>query len=127
MINIEIVQWTINDEDIRRVTAFFRKDISEAVLESIHYSSTDIAINRIDNSCNGSDCPSPSFQATPTGCVWLATSPIYGGSAVKLGFEPGALLLQSRGLTTRPPRPQLTNETHTYKTTRSRSGVARLI
>ncbi|GBN64255.1 hypothetical protein AVEN_68634-1 [Araneus ventricosus] len=35
-----------------------------------------------------------------------ATGPIHGGSSLESGFEPGTLLLQSRDLTTRPPRPQ---------------------
>ncbi|GBN30450.1 hypothetical protein AVEN_255441-1 [Araneus ventricosus] len=55
--------------------------------------------------------PSPNFHSTLTGGR-LATTydltrniPIYGGSSVESGFEPGTVRPQSRDLTTRPPRP----------------------
>ncbi|GBO34290.1 hypothetical protein AVEN_166295-1 [Araneus ventricosus] len=37
--------------------------------------------------------------------IWRAAGPIHGGSSVESGFGPGTLRPQSRGLTTRPPRP----------------------
>ncbi|GBM86703.1 hypothetical protein AVEN_222226-1 [Araneus ventricosus] len=53
---------------------------------------------------------SPNFHATPTGGRLATTydlacnGPIYGGSSVESGFEPGALRSQCRDLTTRPQR-----------------------
>ncbi|GBN89374.1 hypothetical protein AVEN_109532-1 [Araneus ventricosus] len=37
--------------------------------------------------------------------IWQVGGPLHDGSSVELGFEPGALRLRGRGLTTRPPRP----------------------
>ncbi|GBM88198.1 hypothetical protein AVEN_145366-1 [Araneus ventricosus] len=35
--------------------------------------------------------------------IWRAAGPMQGGSAVELGFEPGAFHLQGRHLATKPP------------------------
>ncbi|GBN07641.1 hypothetical protein AVEN_228397-1 [Araneus ventricosus] len=59
--------------------------------------------------------PSPNCHATLTGGRLATTydlacnSPIHGGSSVESGFESGTLWLQSRDLTTRPPRPPRNN------------------
>ncbi|GBL98388.1 hypothetical protein AVEN_187726-1 [Araneus ventricosus] len=39
--------------------------------------------------------------------IWRAAGPIRGSSSVASGFEPGTLRSQSRDITTRPPRPDL--------------------
>ncbi|GBM28601.1 hypothetical protein AVEN_72175-1 [Araneus ventricosus] len=51
----------------------------------------------------------------PLRMIWRAAGPIHGGSSVKLGFEPGTLRPQSRGLTTRPPRPMLARKEQKLK------------
>ncbi|GBM50145.1 hypothetical protein AVEN_63904-1 [Araneus ventricosus] len=56
--------------------------------------------------------PSPSFHTTPAGGGCLTHVKFYvpqvhkhNGSSKESGFKPGALLLQSRDLPTRPSRP----------------------
>ncbi|GBN81917.1 hypothetical protein AVEN_157346-1 [Araneus ventricosus] len=46
----------------------------------------------------------------PLGMIWCATGPIHGGASVESGFEPVTLWPQSRDLTTRPQRPEETEE-----------------
>ncbi|GBM33245.1 hypothetical protein AVEN_91642-1 [Araneus ventricosus] len=41
----------------------------------------------------------------PLRMICVQQAPYRGGSSVEQGFEPGTLRPQSRGLTTRPPRP----------------------
>ncbi|GBM08809.1 hypothetical protein AVEN_999-1 [Araneus ventricosus] len=48
--------------------------------------------------------PHQRWGVWPLRMIWREAGPVHGGSSVGLGFEPGVLWPQGRGLTTRPRR-----------------------